>query len=110
MNTHLYRLISLQKSLQALLDGGMPRYKRIGLCGYISRIHHYVDFSKWEHYSGNYDFPVPHTTLDAETAWHHTENLWDKRTTYGKLRWEFTEWCLGQITAEIAKIEQENKS
>lgn len=45
-------------------------------------------YKDWPKYSGNEDFPVPHNTHDCADAYYECINLWDRRTQYGKDRYE----------------------
>lgn len=58
---------------------------------------------KWEHFSGRVQFPIPHRKKmrhkrNPSIAFWNTENLWDKRTAYGRLRWELVDFLIDKLT------------
>lgn len=76
-----------------------------GICSHIATSHaNNINIkeilSSWDKYSGDWEFPIPHPTLDPEQAYFCTENLWDRNTIYGRNRWE----ALYYLTGELKKI------
>ena len=58
---------------------------------------------QWEHFSGCYEFPIPSTNkkLSNEDLYEATENLWDRRTKYGRLRWDLLDYLINQAEAKL---------
>ena len=54
----------------------------------------------WPCYSGVLHYPVPHPSLSSLTAYDRSAKLglmWDRRTTYGKLRHDLLGWMIHQL-------------
>lgn len=58
-------------------------------------------FRRWPQFSGNADFPVPHPTKPACIAYNSTQNMWDRRTKYGRARWDLLEFCISELEKEL---------
>lgn len=101
--------------LSGLLDGRyQPVQKCNGLCYnfhvLVEEIHdvshanlgwfitEYLMESHYDIYTGDPGTPVPHPNDDYGHIYFDlkaiSKNIWDKRTTYGKSRWKFVEFCL----------------
>ena len=59
-------------------------------------------FRKWPQFSGSADFPVPHPTEPACIAYNSTQNMWDRRTKYGRARWDLLEFCISELEKELS--------
>ena len=59
-------------------------------------------FTTWEHYSGDRAYPVPSTTTPntPATQYADTNNLYDKRTKYGRLRMNLA----GYVADELERL------
>lgn len=55
---------------------------------------HGISFDQWEHFSGNYSFPVP--ARYPETAFYLFDK-WSMRSKYGKMRWLLLDWLIEQF-------------
>lgn len=58
-------------------------------------------FRRWPQFSGSADFPVPHPTEPAGIAYNSTQNMWDRRTKYGRARWDLLEFCISELEKEL---------
>lgn len=100
--------LKLSKFLKALASG-KPPCSVVGICGNVEEyfidtgIDRWFDWathrgvcSKWKHYSGEKLFPVPDPRRGGKDNAHHiywrTNNQWDKRTKYGRLRRDLALW------------------
>lgn len=77
------------------LAKGKAKYKRMGICANISDIETlavsfvYRNSKDWEHYTGEYLWPVPMSKTGGKKAfesYHYCHNKWDFTTEYGQLR------------------------
>lgn len=59
-------------------------------------------FRRWPQFSGSADFPVPHPTEPSCIAYNSTYNMWDRRTKYGRARWELLEFCISELEKELS--------
>ena len=84
--------------------------KSEGLCGMLadrtnSKIDHELFlfkeqcFESWKHYSGWLSFPIASDTegMDAGDKYLQCKNKWDKRTKYGRLRFDLTQHMINCI-------------
>lgn len=63
-----------------------------------------VVFYKWEHYSGNEDYPISDPTNEEscpEYEFLHSPDLWIEPTAYNNLRKEFCLWCAEQLEKRL---------
>lgn len=58
-------------------------------------------FRKWPGFSGSANFPVPHPTKPADLAYNTTQNMWDRRTKYGRARRELLDFCISELEKEL---------
>ena len=56
---------------------------------------------KWPKFSGIIDYPVPHPTEPPSLAYAETENKWDRRTKYGRARWDLLECYISKLEKEL---------
>jgi len=56
---------------------------------------------KWPKFSGIIDYPVPHPTEPPSLAYAETENKWDRRTKYGRARWDLLEFYISKLEKEL---------
>ena len=59
-------------------------------------------FRRWPQFSGSADFPVPHPTEPACIAYNSTQNMWNRRTKYGRARWDLLEFCISELEKELS--------
>lgn len=81
---------------------------------------------EWEHFSGDLIYPVPErealsahalpddflSPSEIYTATAHMGKMWDKRTEYGRLRWDYAYYLLHraqQLNAELNNGEQSHE-
>ena len=103
---------SVITELTELLGGKKPEEKEFGLC------HNYLDdistfwlhktFMKWGEFSGNTNFPVGTFSetvgvLDAIDMYYDTEDLYDRRTKYGKARYRLAEYIRDELIKELGR-------
>lgn len=96
--------------------------KRDNLTGICNNIRIYMEWDEagkekflklvkaWPKYSGRLYYPVPapqdmikqlgDPLTAAEYAYLTARNYWDKRTEYGRLRWELLEWMIQELEKE----------
>ena len=90
------------------------RHRRFGICSAMTRIQiedrsfsYYISSNDieelsrlWPYCSGVEMYPVPHPTESAWAAFTNTSvhgKMWDRRTTYGKLRHDLLGWMIHQL-------------
>ena len=56
---------------------------------------------KWPGFSGIRDYPVPHPTKSPRDAYAETENKWNRRTKYGRARWDLLEFYISKLEKEL---------
>lgn len=102
IKTGVLRNIAL---LEDIIDGKV-RNKKYGLC---TNAHletwsedHKNMLRRWKYFSGSVTFPVPHKSLlDIEA--YNTVNLYDRRTTYGKLRIDLAKHLVKELKLLIGE-------
>ena len=75
-----------------------PRYHSLGICpnsGIASRVVGTLS-EKWTRFSGDINFPVPSSREGGcpVVAYSEAKSLWNKRTKYGRLRWELLDFLI----------------
>lgn len=75
-----------------------PKYHRVGIClnsGIDSQVVGTLS-QKWPRFSGDIRFPVPSPQKGGcpEVAYFGAKSLWNKRTKYGRLRWELLDFLI----------------
>lgn len=103
----------LLKALLHLRANG-PFDTEMGICGFVHDYFEIVternaaekEFYKlvitWKYYTGNVTFPIPYNKrtrpdkTPANAFW-ETENLWNKRSPYGRLRWELIDFLIAKL-------------
>ena len=48
----------------------------------------------WQKHSGYFDYPVPGVVVSPVCMYHATHDLWDRKTEYGRNRWELVQYLL----------------
>ena len=100
------------KLLEALKQIREQPDPRIGICNQLARKcgNENADywrsklqglFRRWPQFSGSADFPVPHPTEPACIAYDFAQNMWDRRTKYGRARWDLLEFCISELEKEL---------
>lgn len=102
IETNILRNIAL---LEDIIDGKV-RYKKYGLCT-NAHLDTYSEYHKnmihrWKYFSGCIILPVPHKSLLAEDAY-DAVNLYDRRTTYGKLRIDLAKHLVKELKLLIGE-------
>lgn len=60
----------------------------------------------WDKFSGDKSFPIPHKMLNPYKAYSKAiskNNMWDKRTIYGKNRWEALHYVIEELKKLVSK-------
>mgnify|MGYP001183599036 FL=1 len=94
--------MSLLNELRNLRNNPSKIKKQHGICANLKDKGLKNDFielaSQWPKYSGSINFPVPHPKYDNPfEGYFNTINIWDRRTAYGKLRWELLNWAIATL-------------
>ena len=101
--------VNLKHQLEFLRRGGIPRREE-GICDLLREIVRRPEVTTvmtiavehWDAYSGSETFPIhdpkyPYDMECARDAFTYASNLWDKRTKYGKLRYELVQRMIDVI-------------
>lgn len=81
-------------------DGGIcSQFDLYGLYSSEERRQFRDSFKTWPHYSGDINFPVPGTAAAIDAYFDKGNDLWDRDTEYGRLRWDL----LDHIIKELSK-------
>lgn len=90
------------------------KYKNYGICAAIQnsgiihrtslnlwRGNRYSAFAAWDKFSGSYSYPVPSTKKGYSPGmmYDFCQNMWSKRTQYGRLRLELLEHLIKYFEA-----------
>lgn len=98
-----------------LLSGkSNPHFKYLGLCYDIyaktgiepsAILDSLPDYAKYPAWTCDTKFPVPSgcKSIHYRTAFMVNE-LWCKRTKYGRNRWEFVQWVASELTIELGEM------
>ena len=112
-NSTKYQLKRIQRGLYALKDGDIP-FRDYGICANLAeRVNLDVDyflqlcFRTWEHFSGDYAYPVPspyasnkYSASDVyETT--HKDDMWNPEHPYGSLRLDLLEHLIRECKDAI---------
>ena len=95
--------MSLLNELRNLRDNPSKIRKHHGICCKLKDKELKVEFitlaSQWPKRSCSLSFPVPHPKYpnDPLEAYYAVGNIWDRRTAYGKLRWELLNWAIATL-------------
>jgi len=95
--------LQIIEHLEKLGNGEIkPRPASLGVCSEIQekfnvKLIEIVPFTEYPNFSGDNLYPIPHYRLDPETAYTDIENMWDKRTKYGRERMNFCLWSAQYI-------------
>lgn len=97
------------EALMKLYSGDISNLQS-GICGnisdyYRSANHRAIQFlvgklaANWEHYSGTPQFPVPssYKGVSHHDMFMRTENMWNKKSKYGKLRWDLLDHLMIEL-------------
>lgn len=70
---------------------------------YIDALTHLkIDTTKWKHYSGDIEYPIPHKRFKPERAYQEYDNLWCSGK-YGNKRRKFCLWVAKQLENQNEK-------
>lgn len=95
--------MSLLDELRNLRDNPSKIKKYHGICKNLKDEELEAEFSvlaiQWPKSSGSLSFPVPHPKYpnDPIEGYYAAVNIWDRRTAYGKLRWELLNWAIATL-------------
>ena len=105
-------------ALKAIASNKEYRYHSTGICNAVK---HYLEshsdnyftvhdsytiyelMKDWPKHSGNNEFPITVRGINPMKEYIDYYDKWDRKTEYGRLRWELLEWL-------IEKLESENVS
>ena len=96
----------LLNELRRLRDHPRKINKAWGICCNLLEGH--TEFSelvkRWPKHSGRSSYPIPHSKYPGhpDMGYARARHKWDRRTAYGKFRWELLNWA-------IATLEQREK-
>lgn len=97
-------MTDLLTALKQLRENG-PKNRDVGICSQFylysseQRRQFRDSFKTWPHYSGDISFPVPGTAAAIDAYFYDGNDLWDRDTEYGRLRWDL----LDHIIKELSK-------
>lgn len=90
--------------LRGLAHGDFKFDNETGICGLVNFEFGYIKMclvidlmGEWPERSDSSSYPVPHPTESSAWAYQITENLWDRRTTYGKARCRLALWLADEL-------------
>ena len=92
----------LSKLLAIQTNG--PSVRELGICDNLdfdSKRWAKSKWVNWPKYSGVLNYPVPHHYLPPATAFYSIADVWDRRTRYGKDRWELLDWLIEKRKAMV---------
>ena len=101
--------IKVLDALEKLKKGDVPN-TQTGICGNIGDHlpnvnNRAIQFmvgklaANWEHYSGTPQFPIPssYKGVSDHDMFMRTENMWSKKSKYGKLRWDLLDHLVNEL-------------
>lgn len=100
-------MTDLLTALKQLRENG-PKNRDAGICSQFDLYGSYsseerqqfrASFRTWQYYSGDPSFPVPGTAAAIDAYFDESNDLWDRNTAYGRLRWDL----LDHIIKEMSK-------
>lgn len=100
MNDLLTALKQLRENGPKNRDAGICcQFDLYGLYSAEERQQFRASFKTWQYYSGDPGFPVPGTAAAIDAYFDKSNDLWDRNTAYGRLRWDL----LDHIIKELSK-------
>ena len=102
-------------ALKAMKEAATYRVSGIGICGcvatyylnrdgLISNVRDQFIIEKliegWPKHSGVTEFPISIGRISPCKEYTRCDNKWDRRTEYGRLRWELLEWLINKLENE----------
>lgn len=78
-----------------------------GICSALSKGSLFLHYAhRWARFSGDMAYPVPHPEYAPRPAYAHAVakgglSFWDKRTEYGRARWELLDFVINQLEQEL---------
>ena len=102
-------------ALKAIASNKEYRYHSTGICNAIR--HYLVERSEnhftvrdsytiyelmkdWPKHSGNNEFPITVRGINPMKEYLDYYDKWDRKTEYGRLRWELLEWLIEKLESE----------
>ena len=95
--------MSLLNELRNLRNNPSKIRKHHGICANLKDKKLTAEFitlaNQWPKSSCSLYFPVPHPKYPNNPieGYYKFENMWDRRTAYGKLRWELLNWAIATL-------------
>ena len=102
-------------ALKAIKEDSTYRVSGIGICGcvrayylnrdgLISNVRDQFVIEKliegWPKHSGVMELPISVGKISPWTEYFRCNNKWNRKTEYGRLRWELLEWLINKLESE----------
>ena len=102
-------------ALKAIKEDSTYRVSGIGICGcvgayylnrdgLISNVRDQFVIGKliegWPKHSGVMEFPISVGKISPWKKYGLCDNKWNRKTEYGRLRWELLEWLINKLESE----------
>ena len=102
-------------ALKAIKEDSTYRVSGIGICGcvrayylnrdgLISNVRDQFVIEKliegWPKHSGVMEFPISVGKISPWREYTRCNNKWNRKTEYGRLRWELLEWLINKLESE----------
>lgn len=96
----------LLTALKQLRENG-PHNRSAGICSQFDLYGSYSSeerrqfrdsFKTWQYYSGDPSFPVPGTAAAIDAYFDKSNDLWDRDTAYGRLRWNLLDHLIKELS------------
>ena len=102
-------------ALKAIKSNKEYRYRSTGICDSVRRYLEghsdnyftvwdshtiYELMREWPKHSGNNEFPITVRGISPMKEYLGCYDKWDRKTEYGRLRWELLEWLIEKLERE----------
>ena len=102
-------------ALKAIKSNKEYRYRSTGICDSVRRYLEghsdnyftvwdshtiYELMREWPKHSGNNEFPITVRGINPMKEYLGCYDKWDRKTEYGRLRWELLEWLINKLESE----------
>lgn len=99
MNDLLTALKQLRENGPKNHSGGIcAQFDLYGLYSSQERRQFRDSFKTWPHYSGTIGFPVPGPAAAIDAYIDNQDDLWDRDTEYGRLRWDLLDHVIKEMS------------
>lgn len=103
--TLLKALISIRDSKKCNLSGICSDVNRTTGWDQEAKTLLHKLMQKWPKYSGHENYPVPNPSGGHPRDAYYELHLWNRRTKYGRLRWELLEWLIQELETNPPKCQ-----